>query len=114
MRNLITGTLVLLGAAAPLFSSASAASFGPAATVGLGNVLKSPIIMVHSRQEVHDMLHSYGYEHVVYKSRYYDGGDKPIYRYRACQGRRAYLLDVNWYGHIIDRSGAGRCHRYDW
>ena len=60
------------------------------------------------------MLHGFGYEHVVYRSRYYDEHDKPVYRFRACIGRRAYMVDMNWYGNIIDRHRAGRCHRYVW
>jgi hypothetical protein len=24
------------------------------------------------------------------------------------------MVDMNWYGNIIDRHRAGRCHRYVW
>jgi hypothetical protein len=24
------------------------------------------------------------------------------------------MVDMNWYGNIIDRHRAGRCHRYGW
>lgn len=106
--------LALLGTAAFSCSSASAASFGSLGEVGHGASAKSAIVKVHSRKRVHDMLHGYGYDRVVYKSQYYDGGDKPVYRFRACRGRRAFILEVNWYGDIIDKYRAGRCHRHEW
>jgi hypothetical protein len=112
-RHFVTA-LALLGAAAFSWSSASAASFGGLSEIRQGAPATSPIIKVHSRTQVHDMLHGYGYDRVVYKSKYYDGSDKPVYRFRACQGQRAYLVEVNWYGHIIDQYRAGRCHRHDW
>ena len=112
-RHFVTA-LALLGAAAVSCSSASATSFGSFGEVGRGASATSAIIKVHSRRQVHDMLHGYGYDRVVYKSKYYDDSDKPVYRFSACQGRRAFLIEVNWYGHIIDQYRAGRCHRHDW
>lgn len=88
MRKVITAAAGLVGVALLTASTASA----------------------HTRKEVHDMLHGYGYDNVVYQSQYGGGYGKPNYRFRACQGGRAYLLDVDWYGHVIDRDRVGRCH----
>lgn len=112
MRNIVASTLMLVGLAATPQASVNATGLGPLASVGQGAA--TAVIKVHGRQEVHDMLHGYGFDHVVYKSRYYDDEDKPVYRFRACEGRRAYLVDVNWYGDVLDKHRAGRCHRYDW
>ncbi len=114
MRNPIMAALALTGTAVFACSAASATNFNYFDDVARGASLRGAIIKVHSRRKVHDMLHGYGYDRVVYRSRYYDEYDKPVYRFRGCIGRRAYMVDVNWYGNIIDRHRAGRCHRYDW
>lgn len=114
MQTHVVTALALFGAAALSYSSANAANFASLSEVVQGASAKSAIVKAHSRRQVHDMLHGYGYDRVVYKSRYYDDSGKPVFRFRACQGRRAYLIEVNWYGHIVDRYLAGRCHRHDW
>ena len=114
MRNLAMTALVLSGTAVFACLPASATNFGYLGDVARGAQLKGAIVKVHSRRKVHDMLHGRGYARVVYRSRYYDEHDKPVYRFKVCMGRRAYMVDVNWYGHIIDEHRTGRCHRYDW
>lgn len=64
----------------------------------------------HTRQKVHDMLHNYGYDRVVFQHEYGDAYGKPNYQFRACRGRRAFILNVDWYGHIINRERVGRCY----
>ena len=114
MRNHIAAALALSGTAVFACSTASATNFSYFGDVARGASLTGAIIKVHSRRETHDMLHGFGYDHVVYRSRYYDEHDKPVYRFRACTGRRAYMVDMNWYGNIIDRHRTGRCHSYVW
>lgn len=114
MQSYFVTALALLGATVISCSSASATSFGSFGEIEQENSATSAIIKVHSRKKVHDMLHGYGYDRVVYKSKYYDDSDKPVYRFRACLGRRAFIVSVNWYGDIIDQYRAGRCHRHDW
>lgn len=114
MRNLITAALSLSGTAVFACSPASATNFSYLGDVVRGAPLKGAIVKVHSRRKVHDMLHGYGYDRVVYRSRYYDEHDKPVYSFKVCMGRRAYMVDVNWYGHVIDEHRTGRCHRHYW
>ena len=114
MRNVITAALTLSGTVIWACLPASATSFSYLGDFASGAKPKGLIVKVHSRRQVHDMLHGYGFDRVVYQSRYYDERHKPIYRFRVCKGRRAYVVDVNWYGHIIDEHRTGRCHRYDW
>ena len=114
MRNLTTAALALSGTVVFACLPASATSFSYLGDVARGAPLMGAIVKVHSRRKAHDMLHGYGYDRVIYRSRYYDERDKPVYRFKVCMGRRAYMVDVNWYGHIIDEHRAGRCHRYDW
>ena len=83
------------------------ALFGTAAVTAAG-------ASAHTRHEVHDMLHGYGYDNVVYQSQYGGGYGKPNYRFRACQGRRAFVIDVDWYGHVISRDRDGRCYGDDY
>lgn len=110
MGNLVTASLALAGAAVFAVSTANAGSLASPANLVSGAVANAAIVQVHSRRQAHDTLHEFGYDRVVYQSRYYGDHGKPIYQFRACQGRRAFAIDVNWYGHIISQHPAGRCH----
>ena len=70
------------------------------------------VIKVHSARKAHDTLHAFGYDRVVLLStrESYDG--YPIYKFRACIGRRAFRVQVNWYGNIVSQHRAGRCYRH--
>ncbi len=105
-------------AAATIFTIVGWASTGHAHGLGLAvnqisNAGSRPIVKVHSPRQVHDMLHADGYHHVVFLGQRYKGyDDRPIYRFRACRRHRAFRITVNWYGEIIRKRRAGRCHRY--
>lgn len=110
MRKPITASTALLGAAILAASAANATGLSSLGTSARGPAPSEFIVKVHTRREVHDMLHGYGYDHVVYQSQYGGGYGKPNYRFRACQGRRAFVIDVDWYGQIISRERDGRCY----
>ena len=78
MRNHIAAALALSDTAVFACSTASATNFNYFDDVARGASLRGAIIKVHSRRKVHDMLHGYGYDRVVYRSRYYDEYDKPV------------------------------------
>lgn len=109
-HNLYTvlGITAVLMATSP---GANAAGPQNLATIGDLNAKNAGVIKVHSRKRVHDKLHNYGYDPVVFQNRYYDDYDKPVYRFRACMGHRAFRIDVNWYGDIISKRRAGKCYR---
>lgn len=81
----------------------------PSLALAVGAVLTASAADAHTPQEVHDKLHAHGYDNVVYQSQYGGEYGKPNYRFRACQGRRAFVIDVDWYGQIISRDRVGRC-----
>ena len=95
---------------APAFS----APWGGKVSNAFENGQSAAVIKVHSARRVHDMLHNYGYDRVrlVRQRTDYDG--KPIYVFRACDGRKRYKIKVNWYGEIIKKRRAGWCFRRDW
>lgn len=101
--------------AAPALISALAIA-APANAVHVGEyqpAIERGLIKVHSRREVHDMLHAYGYDRVVFQWQHRGYNRKPNYVFRACQGRRAFLVDVDWYGRIVSQERVGRCYD-DW
>lgn len=107
----LTSSLALAGAAILAVSTANAANLGSPGLFAGSSTGAGSLIQVHSRKQVHDTLHEFGYDNVVYQSQYRDDHGKPVYQFRACQGRRAFAIDVNWYGHIISQQPAGRCDR---
>src|SRR3990172_5038584 len=108
MRKLMTASVALFGAA---MAGSTANATGLSSLRSLAtNSADGILIKVHSAQQVHDMLHGYGYDRVVYQSQYGGEYGKPNYRFRACQGRRAFVIDADWYEQIIGRYRDGRCY----
>ena len=114
MRHYLYAALGMTAMLMAAPSLANAAGPQNLTTIGEASAQNAGVIKVHSRQRVHDKLHNYGYNRVVFRGQYYDDYDKPVYRFRACMGHRAFKIHVNWYGEIISKRRAGRCYRdYD-
>jgi len=110
-QHLTTVTIAALSSMLLWGAPVSAMGFSAVAAETAATIDQSAIIKVHSRRSAHDLLHNYGYDRVRYRSRRigYDG--KPIYKFRACMGRKAYHINVDWYGEIVGRHRAGWCSR---
>ncbi len=102
----IIGALFIL----PVSASATVQSFGAA---GQLKNERSALVKVHTRKRVHDQLHNYGYNPVIFQRQFYGDYDKPVYVFYACKQHRAFRINVSWYGEILAKRSAGRCHRND-
>ena len=111
MRNHLYGVLGLIAMLLTASASANAASVTSPGTLDGVKAENAGLIKVHSRQRVHDKLHRYGYNRVIFVKQYYDYDDKPVYRFTACKGWRKLRIDVNWYGDIVRKHRIGKCYR---
>ncbi|MBU2581231.1 MAG: hypothetical protein KJ622_05910 [Alphaproteobacteria bacterium] len=113
MANTILTSLLGAASAFALVTSANAAAVGPLGGAKLDAAPASNIVKVHTSRQVHDMLHGYGYDEVVLISTHGGHYGKPNYKFRACKNGDAYIVDVNWYGDVVDRDRVGSCYGYD-
>ncbi len=115
MKRILATTAAIFGVILLASAPANAASFGPITKLTYDHSGAAQVIKIHSRRAAHDILHDYGFSRVKFLSKRiaYDG--KPVFKFRACLGNRAYRIKVNYYGNIVRQRRSGWCfnHRRD-
>lgn len=111
MRKALCTTAAILTLGVCAGTTAMATPWGGTLSNAFEAGQSSALIKVHSARSVHDMLHSYGYDRVSLIRQRADYDGKPIYVFRACDGKKRYKIRVNWYGEVINKSRRGWCFR---
>lgn len=114
MRILSIAVAALFCAIALNPSAASATGFQPFNNIAQDAAANSMIVPVHVPGRVHDELHAYGYDRVVYLSQFSDYDGNPVYKFSACKRHKKFRLKVNWNGEVMRKHRIGNCHDHSY